>query len=88
MDAALLSIQQALLAQTYVVPFSDNNSIYNVEMWDPKTLTFTVMAGATQALAAALTHAVTMTCCEALWRPRDTLRAEHPMPSPHARLGL
>ena len=33
-------------AQTYVVPFTDTNSIYNVEMWDPKTLKFTIMAGA------------------------------------------
>jgi len=35
-----------VLAQTYVVPFTDTNSVYNVEMWDPKTMKFTIMAGA------------------------------------------
>jgi len=35
-----------VLAQTYLVPFTDTNSIYNVEMWDPKTMKFTIMAGA------------------------------------------
>ncbi len=43
-------------AQPYVVPFTDNNSVYAVEMWDPKTLKFTVMAGAAQALRS--THAL------------------------------
>jgi galactose oxidase len=33
--------------QTYAVPFSDNAPIYNAELWDPATETFTTMATAT-----------------------------------------
>ncbi len=32
--------------QSYPVPFSDNTSVYNAELWDPSTETFTTMAAA------------------------------------------
>ena len=37
---------QRTAAQTYMVTFTDTNAIFVVETWDPDTLLFTTMAGA------------------------------------------
>ena len=33
-------------SQSYVIPFTDTDAILQVEMWDPVTQLFTIMAGA------------------------------------------
>ena len=34
------------MPQSYPIPFTDTTPVFNVEMWDPETLTFTILAPA------------------------------------------